>query len=214
MLAARASVAMGELDAAEQRLRRLIEIEPAYLVAYSSLAQLLVKRGRLDEALAEFDRLATREPRPVAALTLAGMILESQGKTADAQERYERALQVEPEAPVAANNLAWIYAHSGRHLDLALQLARTAYGRLPKSPEVNHTLAVIYYKKDFLPEAITSLKAAADLNPTNAVYHYHLGLTYEKAGDRSGAQQHLARARALKPDVDAASEARALAGVP
>jgi tetratricopeptide (TPR) repeat protein len=210
MLGARVSATMGDFDVAEQRLRRVIEIEPGYLPAYGSLAQLFVRQKRMDEALAEFEQLAKREPRPVAALTLAGMILDGQGKTAEARERYERALQLDPEAPVAANNLAWLHAHSGGSIDLALQLARTAYGKLQTVPEVVHTLGVIYFKKNLHPEAIRTLKAAVELDPSNALYHYHLGLACDKAGDRAGASEHLRRALALNPNFDGAVEAKAL----
>jgi tetratricopeptide (TPR) repeat protein len=48
------------------------------------------------------------------------------------------------------------------------------------------------------------------LNPENALYHYHLGLAYEKSGDRARAARHLARALALNTDFEGASDARAL----
>jgi tetratricopeptide (TPR) repeat protein len=209
MLAARTAATAGDFPTAEQRLRRVIQIEPSYLAAYGSLAQILVRQGRLDEALNEFDQLASRESRPVGALTMAGMILDGQGKTAAAQERYERALQADPEAPVAANNLAWIYAQTGTKLDAALQLAKTAYGKLPNTPEVAHTLGVIYYKKDLLPEAIRTLKTIVDANPTTPVYRFHLGMAYAKAGESAEAAQQLTRALTLKSDFDGAQEARA-----
>jgi tetratricopeptide (TPR) repeat protein len=214
MMAAQAYVAMADWEAAETHLRRVIAIQPAYLAAYGALAQVFVKQGRLDEALAEFDQLARREPRPVAALTLAGMILEGQGKAAAARERYERALQADPEAPVAANNLAWMYAHSGGSLDIALQLARTAHARLRDVPEASHTLGVIYYKKNLLSEAVRTLQEAVALRPANAIYHYHLGLALSKSGDTARATEHLTRALGLKADFDGAAEARTvLAGL-
>jgi tetratricopeptide (TPR) repeat protein len=198
------------LATAEERFRHVIQIEPSHLTAYGSLAQIFVRQGRLDEALVELDELIERDSRPVAALTLAGMLLDSQGKTAAARERYERALQADPDAPVAANNLAWIHAHSGGNLDIALQLARTAYGKLPKAPEVQHTLGVVYYKKELLSEAIRTLKETVALRPANAVYHYHLGLAYEKADDRSNAVHHLSRALTLNSNFEGAVNARAL----
>lgn len=210
MLGARAAIAMGDLNVAEERLRRVIELQPAQLAAYASLAQLYVKLGRLDKALTEFDQLANRESQPVSALTMAGIILDGQGKTAEAQERYERALQADPQAAVAANNLAWIYSQSGSKLDAALQLAKTAYGKLPDTPEVSHTLGVVYYKKDLLPDAIRTLKATVALNPTTAIYRFHLGMAYAKAGDALEATQQLTRALALKSDFDGASEARTM----
>ncbi len=76
------------------------------------------------------------------------MILQMEGKNAEAQKQYEKVMTLDPRAPVAANNLAWIYAESGANLDVALQLAQTAKAGLPDSPEVDDTLGWVYYKKD------------------------------------------------------------------
>ena len=131
MLAARTYAASGGRDQAEAFLRRAIQADPGYLDAYGALAQLYVSAGRLDAALQEFDQLAKREARPVAALTFAGMILQGQGKTADARDRFARALEIDPEAPVAANNLAWLYAEDDATLDRAMELALRAKIKLP-----------------------------------------------------------------------------------
>jgi tetratricopeptide (TPR) repeat protein len=210
MMAAQAYGAMADWDEAERLLRRVIASQPAYLAAYGALAQVFVKQGRLNEALAEFEELARRDPRPVAALTLAGIILEGRGDAAAARERYERALETDPEAPVAANNLAWMYAHSGGNLDLALQLARTAHNKLRDVPEASHTLGVIYYKKNLLPEAVRTLQEAVALRPASAVYHYHLGLALSKSGDGPGTTRHLTRALGLDADFEGAADARAV----
>ena len=49
--------------------------------------------------------------------------------------------------PVAANNLAWMFAETGENLDMALQLAQAATRRVPEQPEIQDTLGWIYYKK-------------------------------------------------------------------
>ena len=131
MLAARTYAALGDLedlgrDAATGARRR-----PVIPGRYGALGQLYARQGRLDAALTEFEALAARESKPVSALTLAGMILEAQGKTVAAQDRFERVMQIDPSAPVAANNLAWIYAQSDNKLDRALELAQTAQRKLP-----------------------------------------------------------------------------------
>jgi tetratricopeptide (TPR) repeat protein len=210
MVAARTHLATGDLATAEQLLRRILQEDDAYLAAYSVLSQVHMRQGRVDAALSELDSLAERDPRPVAALTSAGMILQGQGRQAEARQRFERALQIDPGTPIAANNLAWLYAQSGGNLDVALQLAQTAYSKLPDSPEVAHTLGYIYYKKDLLPQAIQLLKITVEKDAANPVFHHHLGLALAKAGDAPAARRHLSRALALKPDFDGASEAKAV----
>jgi putative PEP-CTERM system TPR-repeat lipoprotein len=207
MLAARTYAATGDLKKSEQLLRRALSADPSQLAAYAALAQIYAKQGRLDAALVELDALVQRDPKSVPALTLAGMILESQGKTADAQARFERVMQVDAEAPVASNNLAWLYAEHGGNLDVALQLAQTAKRKLPDTAEVNDTLGFIYYKKNLPALAIPPLRASVEKDPTNAVYHYHLGLAYARSGDNSQALESLNRALSLAPNFDGAQDA-------
>jgi tetratricopeptide (TPR) repeat protein len=210
LLAARTYVATGDVETGEQLMRKALQKDSTYLPAYGALSQLYLSQKRLDAALVELDNLARQDPKPVAALTLAGTILLTQGKTAEARQRFEKALEVDPSAAVAANNLAWIYGSSGENLDKALELAQTAYSKLPNSPEVGDTLGFIYYKKDLLPQAIDILKAAVEKDPNRADYHYHLGLALAKNGDKAGATEHLNRALAIRPDFDGAADAKSV----
>lgn len=208
-LAARTYAAAGDLKTAETLLRRAVAADTSYLAGYAALGQLYARQGKLDAALSELESLAQRQPKPVAALTLSGMILEAQGKKADAQAKFERVLQIDSTAPVAANNLAWMYAENGGNLDVALQLAQTAKRKLPDSAEVNDTLGFIYYKKNLPALAVAPLQLSVQKDPNNPTFHYHLGIAYAKAGNASAARQALSRALALKPDFTGAADARA-----
>jgi tetratricopeptide (TPR) repeat protein len=210
MLAARTYAAAGDLATAEKTLRRVLSVDPSYLSAYGALGQLYARQGRLDAALTEFEALADRDPKPVAALTLVGMILDSQGNTAAAQKKFERVLQLDAQAPVAANNLAWIYAENGGNLDLALQLAQTAKRKLPDVAEVNDTLGYIYYKKDLVQLAIPALQLALAKDPANPTFRYHLALAHAKEGKTDLAIDSLEQALAAKGTFPEAAEARSL----
>lgn len=210
LLAARTYVATGDSQTGERLMRRALEKDSTYLAAYAALGQLYLSQRRLDAALVEIDSLAKQDPKPVAPHTLAGTILLTQGKTAEARLRFQKALEIDPSAAVAANNLAWIYASSGENLDKALELAQTAYNKLPNSPEVSDTLGFVYYKKDLLPQAIEILKATVEKDSTKPDYHYHLGMALAKSGDKAGATEHLTRALAIRPDFDGAADAKAL----
>jgi tetratricopeptide (TPR) repeat protein len=210
LLAARTYVATGDAQTGEQLMRRALQKDSTYLPAYAALGQLYLAQRRLDAALAELDSLAKQDPKPVAAHTLAGTILLTQGKTAEARQRFEKALEVDPSAAVAANNLAWIYGSAGENLDKALELAQTAYNKLPNSPEVGDTLGYVYYKKNLLPQAIEVLKATVEKDSTKPEYHYHLGLALAKNGDKTAATEQLNKALAIKPDFDGAADAKAV----
>ena len=51
---------------------------------------------------------------------MVGILLESQGKRDEARRWYEATVAELPAAPIAANNLAFIYAEQGTNLDVAL----------------------------------------------------------------------------------------------
>jgi len=209
-LAASTYAATGDLGRAEQALQHAIGIEPADLRTHGMLGQLFMSEQKLEQAKAEFDVLAKLRPQSdeaIASQTMVGLILQAQNRSDDAQRQYEKILASSPRAIVAANNLAWFYAERG-NLDMALGLAQTAAQQAPDRPEINDTLGWIFYKKDLFAQAIAALQRSVERDPTNPLYHYHLGLAYTKSGDRLRAKQSLVKALALKPDFNGASEAR------
>jgi tetratricopeptide (TPR) repeat protein len=192
----------------ETTLKRALEIDATALEAYGLLAQVYIRTGRMDAAKREFERLIQQQPKSVAGYTMIGMIEQAQGNTREAIRRYEAAVAIDPRAAPAANNLAWLYAEQGGSLDTALALAQTAKAQLPNQPEVNDTLAWIYYRKNLPALAIPLLRESIEREPGNAIYHYHLGLAYARSGDRARAREALTRALRLRPEFDGAAEAR------
>jgi tetratricopeptide (TPR) repeat protein len=213
-LAGRTNLVIANLDDAEKLLTRAIQAEPNGLEAYSDLGQVYLRRGRIDEARRTFERRVERETRPVAALTMVALTYQMQNRTDEARRAFERVLTYDPNAPVAANNLAWIYAENGGNLDVALQLAQAAHAATPDSADTADTLGWIYLKKELYPLAIATLGRAAERDPKNPTFQYHLGLAYARSGDAGRAKARLEAALRLQPGFDGASEARrVLAGL-
>ena len=211
MLASATYLATGDVDRAEQALRRVIEISPSNIRAYEMLGNLFMSEHKLEQARAEFETMARRSrsrTAAVAAQTMVAITLEGQNKVADAQRTYEQILAASPHAPVAANNLAWLYAERGGNLDVALTLAQTAVAEAPNQPEMQDTLGWICYKKDLPSAAIAAFQLSIKMDSANPAYYYHLGLAYLKTGDRTQAKHALGKAFTLKPDFDGSVEAR------
>jgi Flp pilus assembly protein TadD len=145
---------------------------------------------------------------------MAGSLLEAQGKTLEARKRYEQALSLDPEMPVAANNLAWMYAETGENLDLALELAQRAARRMPDHPAVQDTLGWIYYKKGLASLAVPAFQKCVDTEPRNAVFHLHLALAHAQAGEASKARAALQQAIAIDPAMQGSPEARQVLDAP
>jgi Flp pilus assembly protein TadD len=75
---------------------------------------------------------------------------------------------------------------------------------------VNDTLGYIFYKKNLPALAIPPLRASTEKDPTNAIYHYHLGLAYARAGENAQASQSLTRALSIAPNFTGAPDARSV----
>jgi tetratricopeptide (TPR) repeat protein len=207
IVAARTYGAAGQVDKKEKALRRVIELDPDNMPAYLLLGQTYVATKKLDEAVAQYDAVAKRHEN-IGASTMAAILVDMQHRREDAIKRYEAIVATHQRAPVAANNLAWIYAERGDNLEMALQLAQDAKSQLPNTPAVSDTLGWIYYKKGLPQLAIEPLEDSVAKDPNNATYRYHLGLAYAKAGQKEKARVALERALQLSPQFDGASTAR------
>ena len=207
VLAARAYAADDDTDLAEATLRKAIAADPTDTVAYDMLGQLYAGQRKLTQALAQYEELIRLDPRSVSANTMAAFLLQALDRKEDARARYERVMQLDPQAAVAAGNLAWLYVEQNANLDIALQLAQVAKNGLPEQPDVNDTLAWIYYRKDLPEMALPNVRLAIERDPNNATYQYHLGLIYLKTGDLDLAKSALEKALALDPKFDGAADA-------
>ena len=85
--------------------------------------------------------------------------------------------------------------------------------RLPRGPHAvgARRLQLGALAVQLLNQAIAKL--AADKQPGDPSYFFHLGLALAQTGDNAGAKQALERALLLKADFDGANEARALSAV-
>ena len=198
-MAAQVYAAAGQGGRAEQALRRAVAADPRFSAGYAMLAQFYVRNNRLDEARAEFEGMVKRDPGAAGPRTMVGVILETQGKRAEARKWYEATVAATNDAPVAANNLAFIYAEEGTKLDEALQLATAAKQGLPANPDVDDTLGWVYYKKGLASLAVGPLQDSVKQRPNSAEVHYHLGMTYAKLGEEQEARETLERALKLNP---------------
>jgi tetratricopeptide (TPR) repeat protein len=79
---------------------------------------------------------------------------------------------------------------------------------MPEAPDVNDTLAWIYYRKDLPEMALPPLRIAVERQPLNPVYRYHLGLVHMKTGDIDSARESFEQALRLDANFNGAEDAR------
>lgn len=208
----------------EAELNKALELDPNYLPAYSALAAVYINSKQEARAIAEYQKIIARRPENAMPYTLIG-ILEDQRKNYDvAAENYRHALEKDPNAAIAANNLAWLYAATGKgNLDEALRMAQGVVQKNPNIAGFIDTLGWVYYKKNLHTAAVEQLRKAISINEAearsanivpSASYHYHLGMALKGTGDKEGSRRELETAIRLSekspfPDLDEAKKALA-----
>ena len=132
--------------------------------------------------------------------TAIGDVYLSKGDLKSAGKYFQAALAQNSHDPVAANNLAWVYAVQGENLDMALSLATQAKQTAPDMTAVNDTLAWIQYKKGNYRVSISLAEDAVKKDPEKADYRYHLGMALNGSGRKGPCQDRVAEGPAVEPE--------------
>ncbi|MGI8787496.1 MAG: tetratricopeptide repeat protein [Pyrinomonadaceae bacterium] len=186
-------------DAAEAELKKAIEIDNAYLPAYSSYAAILIAKNQTNEAVEQYKQIVERKPS-ASVYTLIGILEDARNNTAEAETNYRRALEIAPDSPIAANNLAWLLADNQGNLDEALALAQKVINGNQSVAGYYDTLGWIYYKKGLYSPAVEQMKKAVALDEAaaarsgdrpNSSYRLRLGMALASAGDKPSARREV-----------------------
>jgi tetratricopeptide (TPR) repeat protein len=211
---------------AEAELKKALELDSNYLPAYSALGALYINSQQEDRAIAEYQKIIALRPENATPYTLIG-ILQDQRKNYDAAiENYRKAIEKDPNSVIAANNLAWLYAVTGKgNLDEAVRLAQGVVQKNPNVAGFIDTLGWVYYKKNLHTAAVEQLRKAVAINETEArtanippaaSYHYLLGMALKGKGDTAESRRELETAVRLadkSPFADLEEAKKALASL-
>jgi tetratricopeptide (TPR) repeat protein len=154
-----------------------------------------------DRAIAEYQKILSIRPDNAAIYTMIGILEDSRKNYDVAADNYRKALEKDPNAIYAANNLAWLYAETGKgNLDEALRLAQGVVQKNPNIAGFVDTLGWVYYKKNLYDLAADQLQKAVALDEAAAraakgspsgTYQYHLGMALKGKGDKDASRRAL-----------------------
>ena len=181
-----------QLEMAEQRAQRVIDLAPQDPFGYTLLGRTLVMRGDLDAGVEQVRKgvqLAGTDTRPRLALA---WVLWQQGRSNEAAAEYERVLEYHPDSPGGLNNLAIIYGEQGRYLE-AIPLLRRLL-RITDDADAAFNLANCYFYLDRLDEAIVTYEQVLEIDPDYHWAEHGLAETHEKLGDQTLATGFFERA--------------------
>lgn len=165
----------------------------------TAMAELNLRLGRTAKARELLQRAYDIAPTRVDVAGTLASAMEQEGAIEPALKLLESFFQDHPDNAIAANNLAWMLARSGKDLDRALKLAKQAADRQPTSAVVNDTTGWIHHLRGDQEMAIRHLSRASTLAPQNAEYQYHLAVAYRDAGQAGPAREAFAKAVELAP---------------
>ena len=137
-------LAMGDTDAAVERLRRAVELSPSNAGACNDLAWFLAEsESELDEALA-LARRAARLSRSANALDTLGWVQLKRGNPELAASAFRRALAQSDTSPSLRYRLGLALSRAGKMEEAAVELrGALAAGSFPEADAARSELARI-----------------------------------------------------------------------
>lgn len=161
---------------------------------------------KLDEARASYLTLIdqydkdhespeVREVMHNARLVLSN-IAAMQGDMDQAEEWLEQVLDEFPEDAGALNDLGYLWADAGKHLDRALTMIQLAVAEDPKNMAYRDSLGWALYRLGRYPEAVAELKVAASVPDADGVILDHLAEAQLLSGEIAAAIETWRRSEA------------------
>lgn len=111
---------------------------------------------------------------------------------------YREVLEIDPGHALALNNLAYLCAERGEHLEEAMQFIQKALEQEPDNPVFLDTLGWLYYKTGEYEKAREIIEAALEKEPLEPEINEHLAEIYRVLGEETKAREFLDKAREIR----------------
>ena len=200
----------GQLDAAEQGYRAILEQAPAHTPSLCNLGVILTRRSDIDEAIRCYSLALAFRPGFADALYNLGNLHRKRGDETEAIAQYRACVQADPNHGNAHYNLGTALAALGRFGDAEASF-REVLRIEPKSKECTLRLGDLLLRTGRMDEGIRLFREYAAGHPEDPRGAYNLGLAVASAGNATEAVELQHRALKLKPDYPEAHNAMALA---
>jgi tetratricopeptide (TPR) repeat protein len=192
VLAARAHMARDEYEAAYERLRQALAVDPSSVdvLYYLGVVTSHMARG-------ELDRLYRLAPDGARVHQLMAESLKLQDKLAEAAAEYELALRASPNLLEALIGLGEIRRGESK-CDEAAAVYQHAQAVRP-TYDAAYGLGVCFAVRNQHAQAVDEFREALKRDPRSAVAHFGLGSSLLHMGATAAAVRELERAVALEP---------------
>ena len=203
-------LARGSAPLAIQELQGALKVDPKDAETLSALGGAYLAAGNRQAASTQFAAALALDPKNVTAAMGQAELAVASGNTERALAAFRAVLAIDPAHAVAQNNVAWLLANQGTHLDEALRIASAVATREPGYVDAHDTLGWVHYRRAEYARAAAAFKAAKALAPARPDIAAHLGMAYAKIGQKKEALSELKRALAPGNDLPNRAELEGL----
>jgi tetratricopeptide (TPR) repeat protein len=194
-----------KVDAAIRTLADARSRFPSEAQITYSLGLALSEAKRFQEAMGIFEQAVEEASQGETEMLDAqfyfayGAAAEQSGQVEKAAELLKKSIELDPAgAAEAYNYIGFMWVDRGLKLDEAAGLIKKALDMDPRNPAYIDSLGWYYFKKGDLAQAVETLKkAAATIQPEDAVVDEHLGDAYSASNDTPHALDYWQRASSI-----------------
>jgi len=179
----------GDHVGAAQTFETVLRLDPNDLTANQYLGDLYLRNNRPADAEVKFRRALEIRPDAPEALVGLARSLDAQNK-AEAADAYRKYLAAIPNDSRARARLVHLLLEQEKYDDALAELDRAGAGQQPTLESLK-LRADIQIAQKHLDDAITTLKQAIALAPSDAQLHGGLGRLFLQKGDFSSAEKEL-----------------------
>ena len=173
---------------AERVLKKITQVEPNFLEAYTHLGDLYLNVTRDAGKAAEMYRKAVElDPNHASAHYALGMALTRMGKEQQAVSEFEKAARLMPKNVLPLIALGEHY-YRKNDLDKSLQYFNKALEVSPGNPTLHLLRGLVHEKKKDLAAMVADLEQAVKGNPELTAAWIRLGMVYQAKGEKEKAR--------------------------
>lgn len=191
-----------ELGSESPRMRARVAWVLYYAKRYDEARE--AYRQLVEQHASQYDNAEVRDVLREARLALSHICV-LQNDNVQAEEWLEQVLDEFPRDVGAMNDLGYLWADQGKHLQRALRMTRAAVAAEPDNAAYRDSLGWVLYRLGRYDEALRELEQAASKESPDPVILDHLGDAYLAIGRVADARQTWQRAlKALEQGEDPA----------
>jgi len=195
----------GDFEAAVDKIRYALEIDPDNALFHNHFANSLKALGQYDKAMFHYKRALELVPDYAEVHNNLGGLYQKIGDTENALRQYAKALSINPAYITAHENLGALFMRQGK-FDEARRQYNNVLELHPTSVNAHYQLGTIALQKNDLQQAEINFKKVLKDSPDHTFALNNLGVLYLKRGELQKAVDTFTQALAIDDaHVDARS---------